>query len=213
MPAGAMMMRATQRDQLHRRCIRSRRSVKSQVTAAARRPGRPRGTAGPHAAPQAARVHANCRMMHQMQFCPSRAAVMNAYRRVCGLTCLAIPACRATRRTTRAAPPVQPLPACGGEQRSFSALADGQADRPGRPRRERDSDATLPPLRVMTRVRWPRSRSAASSYRSVTVAPCHVRVPKGSEIRCMVIADRTSTWPRSHLAAQPRPHDGLLGSE
>jgi hypothetical protein len=28
------------------------------------------GTAGPHAAPQAARVHANCRMMHQMQFCP-----------------------------------------------------------------------------------------------------------------------------------------------
>ena len=25
--------------------------------------------AGPHAAPQAARVHANCRMMHQMQFC------------------------------------------------------------------------------------------------------------------------------------------------
>jgi hypothetical protein len=29
-----------------------------------------RGTATPHAAPQAARVHAKCRMMHQMQFCP-----------------------------------------------------------------------------------------------------------------------------------------------
>ena len=29
-----------------------------------------RGTATPHAAPQAARVHEKCRMMHQMQFCP-----------------------------------------------------------------------------------------------------------------------------------------------
>ena len=28
-----------------------------------------RGTATPHAAPQVARVHAKCRMMHQMQFC------------------------------------------------------------------------------------------------------------------------------------------------
>jgi hypothetical protein len=28
------------------------------------------GTTGPHAAPQAVRVHANCRMMHQMQFFP-----------------------------------------------------------------------------------------------------------------------------------------------
>ena len=35
MPAGAMMMRAMQRNQLHHRCIRSRRTVKSQVTAAA----------------------------------------------------------------------------------------------------------------------------------------------------------------------------------
>jgi hypothetical protein len=35
MPAGAMMMRAAQRNQLHHRCIRSRRAVKSQVTEAA----------------------------------------------------------------------------------------------------------------------------------------------------------------------------------
>ena len=35
--------------------------------AAARQAG---GTVRPHAAAQAARVHANCRMMHQMQFCP-----------------------------------------------------------------------------------------------------------------------------------------------
>ena len=45
-PAGATMMRATQRNQLHHRCIRSRRTVKSQVTAAARRPGRPRAPQG-----------------------------------------------------------------------------------------------------------------------------------------------------------------------
>ena len=41
-PAGAMMMHAAQRNQLHHRCIRSRRTVKSQVAAAMRRPGRRR---------------------------------------------------------------------------------------------------------------------------------------------------------------------------
>ena len=41
--------------------------MKSQVTGVARRSGRPRGTATPHAAPQAARVHANCGMLHLMQ--------------------------------------------------------------------------------------------------------------------------------------------------
>jgi len=34
------MMQAAQRHQLHRRCIRNRRSMKSQVTAAAMSPGR-----------------------------------------------------------------------------------------------------------------------------------------------------------------------------
>jgi hypothetical protein len=67
MSASATMMRATQRNQLHHRCIRSKRSVKSQVSAAARRPGKAEGAAGPHAAPQAARIHANCRMLHRMQ--------------------------------------------------------------------------------------------------------------------------------------------------
>jgi hypothetical protein len=66
-PAGATMMRATQRNQLHHHCIRSRRTVKSQVTAAAPPARQAEGTAGPHAAPQAARVHANCRMLHLMQ--------------------------------------------------------------------------------------------------------------------------------------------------
>jgi hypothetical protein len=66
-PAGATMMRATQRNQLHHRCIRSRRTVKSQVTAAAPPARQAEGTAGSHAAPQAARVHAKCRMLHLMQ--------------------------------------------------------------------------------------------------------------------------------------------------
>jgi hypothetical protein len=66
-PASATMMRATQRNQLHHRCIRSRRIVKSQVTAAAPPVRQAEGTAGPHAAPQAARAHANCRMLHPMQ--------------------------------------------------------------------------------------------------------------------------------------------------
>jgi hypothetical protein len=46
MPARATMMRATQRNQLHHRCIGSRRTVKAQVTATARRPGRPRAPQG-----------------------------------------------------------------------------------------------------------------------------------------------------------------------
>ena len=45
-PAGAMMMQAAQRNQLHHRCTRHRRAVKSQVTAAARRPGRPSAPQG-----------------------------------------------------------------------------------------------------------------------------------------------------------------------
>jgi hypothetical protein len=64
-----MMMQAAQRNQLHHRCIRSRRTVKSQVTGRRAAARQAEGTAGPHAAPQAARVHANCRMMRQMQFC------------------------------------------------------------------------------------------------------------------------------------------------
>jgi hypothetical protein len=36
--------------------------------------------------------------------------------------------------------PVQPAAVAGEEQRSFGALADGQVDRPGGARRQRDSD-------------------------------------------------------------------------
>ena len=61
------MMRATQRNQLHHRCIRFGRTVKSQVIAAAPPAWQAEGTAGPHAAPLAARVHANCKMLHLMQ--------------------------------------------------------------------------------------------------------------------------------------------------
>ena len=70
----------------------------------------------------------------------SRAAVMNACRRVCGPTGLVIPARRARRRTTRAAPPVQPLSVGTEEDRALHPLADGQVDGPRRPWRERDGD-------------------------------------------------------------------------
>ena len=46
MPAGATMMQATQRHQPHHRCIRYGRSMKPQVTAAARRAGRPTAPQG-----------------------------------------------------------------------------------------------------------------------------------------------------------------------
>ena len=50
---------------LHR--IHAGREVPGHCSRAAAR--KADGTAGPHAAPQAARVHANCRMMHEMQLC------------------------------------------------------------------------------------------------------------------------------------------------
>ena len=62
-----MMMRSMPRHQMHHGCIRSGRTVKYQVTGTVRRPWHAEGAAGPHAAPQAARVHANCRMLHLMQ--------------------------------------------------------------------------------------------------------------------------------------------------
>ena len=57
------MMHAAQRHRPHHRCIRSRRTMKSQVTVAARRSGSPRDAVTPHAAC----VHAKCRMLHRMQ--------------------------------------------------------------------------------------------------------------------------------------------------
>jgi len=47
--------------------VRADGEVPGHRSRAAVRPAE--GAAGPHAAPQAARVHANCRMMHQMQLC------------------------------------------------------------------------------------------------------------------------------------------------
>jgi len=42
------------------------------------------GTAGPHAALQAARVHATCQMMHQMQFCSFSQVWLKWCRNRCG---------------------------------------------------------------------------------------------------------------------------------
>ena len=65
---------------------------------------------------------------------------MKAWRRVCGPIFLASPARRATRRTILAAPcRSSRLRSRGGEARSFAAFADGQVDRAGGPRRERDN--------------------------------------------------------------------------
>ena len=57
--------------------------------------------------------------------------------------------------------PVQPAAVCSQEDRVFGTLADGQVDRP-RGTRASGMVTTLPPLRVTTRVRWPRSTPRAS---------------------------------------------------
>jgi hypothetical protein len=51
--------------------------------------------------------------------------------------------------------PVQVAAVCGQEDRSFAAFADVQVDRPGGPRAS-GMVTTLPPSRVITRVRRPR---------------------------------------------------------
>ena len=87
----------------------------------------------------------------------SSAAVMNACRSVCGLTCLAMPARRVTRRTVRGAPcRSSRLPSAvtnsGPSVRSPMARSIARAVRGAS-----GMVTTLPPLRVMTRVRRPRS--------------------------------------------------------
>ena len=70
-------------------------------------------------------------------------------------------------------------PAVGGEeQRPAGALADRQVDGAGGARCERDGD-DLPPLRVITRVRCPRSRPR-----------CSMSAPVASETRSPLRASR-----------------------
>ena len=65
---------------------------------------------------------------------------MNVCRSVWGVTALPIPARRAVRaHDPPGAVPVQPLPVRSQEYRAVRALPDGQVDRPGGPRRQRDS--------------------------------------------------------------------------
>jgi len=82
---------------------------------------------------------------------------MNACRSVCGPTFLAIPARRVTRRTTRAAP-------CRSSRLPSAARNSGPAVRSPTARSiaravrgASGTVTTLPPLRVTTSVRWPRS--------------------------------------------------------
>jgi hypothetical protein len=69
----------------------------------------------------------------------SSAAVMNACRSVWGVTALAIPAWRATRRAIRPAPcRSSHFPGSGDEDRPVAPVADREIDRPGGPEGERD---------------------------------------------------------------------------
>jgi hypothetical protein len=54
--------------------------------------------------------------------------------------------------------PVQPPPVRGDKERPFGALADRKLERPGGARGKRDGDHLAALMRVMTKVRWPRSR-------------------------------------------------------
>jgi hypothetical protein len=109
------------------------------------------------------RVGVGCGFLHITQRDPaSRAAVMNACRSVWGPTGLAIPARRATLRTILPAP-------CRSSLRPSAARKIGPSYRlptaRSIARAVRGASGmvtTLPPLRVMTRVRWPRSTPRAS---------------------------------------------------
>jgi hypothetical protein len=71
----------------------------------------------------------------------SRAAVINACRRVCGLIFLANPARRGDPADDPpGGVPVHPLPVRAPEDRPVEAFADGQVNRSGGARRERDGD-------------------------------------------------------------------------
>jgi len=109
----------------------------------------------------------------------SSAAVMNACLRVCGLTCLAIWARRVARRTILAAP-------CRSSRRPSAAVNNGPSVRSlitrSMARAVRGASGmvtTLPPLRVMTRVRCPRSRPR-----------CSISAPVPSETRSPLSASR-----------------------
>jgi len=109
---------------------------------------------------------------------------MNGCLSVCGLTCLAIPARRLARATIRAAPcrssrfPSE-VTNSGPSERSPIARSIALAVRGAS-----GTVTTLPPLRVMTRVRWPRSRPR-----------CSMPAPAASETRSPLRASREiSAW-------------------
>jgi len=88
---------------------------------------------------------------------PASNCRLKAWRRVCGPTGLVIPARRATRSTTRAAPSRSSrrpsLPGkTGPSHRSPTARSTALAVRGAS-----GMVTTLPPLRVMASLRWPRS--------------------------------------------------------
>ena len=87
--------------------------------------------------------------------------------------------------------PVQPPPVRCEEDRPFGALASRQIDRPGGAGRASEMAATLPPLRAITRVRWPRSSPR-----------CPMSAPVASDTRRPFSA---SSEIRASSAGGPRP--------
>jgi hypothetical protein len=129
------------------------------------------------------------------------AAVTNACRSVCGPTCLVIPTRRVTLRTIRAAPWLSsrlPSPArkSGPSVRSPMARSTALAVR-----RASGIVTTLPPSRVMTRVRCPRSRPM-----------CPMSAPVASDTRSPLSASRTRARRPGRARRRPgarRPRYGL----
>jgi hypothetical protein len=124
---------------------------------------------------------------------------MNACRKVCGPTGLMILARRTIRRTIRAAP-------CRSSRRPSGARKSGPWQRSPTARSiaravrgASGMVTTLPPLRVITKVRCPRSVPSAS-----------ISAPVASETRSPLRASRESS---ACSAAVPRPASDQQGAE
>src|SRR6266567_4690035 len=92
--------------------------------------------------------------------------------------------------------PVQPLPGPRDEDRLVAPFADGQVDRAGSPRGERD-DGFLPPLRLIDKVRWPRSVPSAQLHPLATCGPPGSPTPTGTPswpARCTRVFDSANYW-------------------
>jgi hypothetical protein len=119
------------------------------------------------------------------------AAVMNAWRSVCGPTFLLIPARQVTLHTIRAAPWRSRRRPSAARKRGPPVRSPMARSMARAVRGASGMVTTLPPLRVITRVRWPRSRPR-----------CSMSAPVASETRSPL---RASSEIRACSAAGPIP--------